>query len=93
MFEALEFPLERAIELRVGTKLVGECRRAGAPGQPHSGRRALLGLGSGDEYAGSAVFAWVAWQESMWKGESIDISKCRLLVGSFWSGFDSRITI
>ena len=57
---ASEFPLERPIELGVGTKLVGELRRAGAFGHPHSGTRVPLRAGSGDEYAGSAVFACVA---------------------------------
>lgn len=52
-----ESPLERPSELSVGTKLVGEVRRVGAPGQPHSGVRAGESYGSGDEYAGSAVFA------------------------------------
>jgi hypothetical protein len=45
------------MELRVGTKPVGEVRRAGALGQPHSGICVQLRAGSGDEYAGSAVFA------------------------------------
>ena len=38
------------------------------------------------------MFAWVAWQERMWKGESMEISKCRRLVGSTASGFDRRMT-
>ena len=57
---ASELPLERLIELNVGTRPVGDVRRAGAFGQPHSGTRALPTSGSGDEYAGSAVFACVA---------------------------------
>jgi hypothetical protein len=89
---ASEFPLERPMELRVGTKPVGEVRRVGALGHPHSGIRVPLIAGSGDEYAGSAVFAWVAWHERMWKGESIEISKCRLLDGSTASGFERRMT-
>jgi hypothetical protein len=48
------------MELSVGTKPVGEFRRAGALGHPHSGTRVPLSAGSGDEYAGSAVFACVA---------------------------------
>lgn len=39
------------------------------------------------------MFPCVALQERMWKGESIEISKCRRLVGSFSSVFDRRITI
>ena len=54
---ASELPLDRPIELKVGTKLVGELRRGGALGHPHSGTPAPLGAGSGEEYAGSAVFA------------------------------------
>jgi len=57
---ASEFPLERPRELNVGTKLVGELRRDGALGHPHSGTRVPLRAGSGDEYAGSAVLACVA---------------------------------
>lgn len=61
VFAASELPLDRLIELRVGTKpLVGDVRRAGALGHPHSGIRPLPRAGSGDEYAGSAVFACVA---------------------------------
>jgi hypothetical protein len=86
------FPLERPIELKVGAKPDGEVRRAGALGQPHSGIRVSFIAGSGDEYAGSAVFACVAWHERIWKGESIEISKCRLLDGSTASGFDRRMT-
>jgi hypothetical protein len=63
---ASELFLERLIELNVGTRPVGEVRRLGAFGQPHSGTCALLPTsGSGDEYAGSAVFACVAWQDRM----------------------------
>lgn len=83
---------ERPIELSVGTKPVGEVRRTGALGHPHSGTRVPPSTGPGDEYAGSAVFACVAWQDKMWKGESMEISKWRLLVGSAISGFDSRMT-
>ena len=54
-----ELPLDRN-ELKVGTKLVGEVLRTGAPGQPHSGILATAGSGSGDAYAGRAVFACVA---------------------------------
>lgn len=69
-----EFPRDRPTVLMVGTKLVGDIRRTGAPGQPHSGVRVSL-AGSGDEYAGSAVLAWVAWHDKIWNGESIEISK------------------
>ena len=89
---AFELPLERPIELNVGTKPEGEVRRIGALGQPHSGIRVPLDAGSGEEYAGSAVFACVAWHERMWNGESMEISKCRLFVGSTASGFERRIT-
>jgi len=89
---ALEVPLARPIELSVGTKLVGELRRIGALGQPHSGTRAPLRAGSGDEYAGNDVFACVAWHDRMWNGESMEISKCRLFVGSVASGFERRMT-
>jgi len=89
---ASEFPLERLIELNVGTRPGGEVRRTGALGHPHSGTPALPREGSGPEYAGSAVLACVAWQERTWNGESMEISKCRLLVGSFGSGFDKRMT-
>lgn len=60
MAAASEFPLDRFIELSVGTKPVGELRLAGAFGQPQSGIRVLPMVGSGLEYAGSAVFACVA---------------------------------
>jgi hypothetical protein len=49
--------------------------------------------GSGHEYAGSAVLAWVAWHDRMWNGESIEISKCRLFDASWGSGLESRMTI
>ena len=39
------------------------------------------------------MLAWVARQERMWKGESMDISKCRLFDGSATSGLDSLMTI
>ena len=39
------------------------------------------------------MFAWVARQERMLKGESIEISKWRRLVGSSVSGRERRITI
>lgn len=39
------------------------------------------------------MFACVARQERMWKGESMDISKCLRLDGSVASGFDNLITI
>lgn len=39
------------------------------------------------------MFAWVARQERMWKGESIDISKCLRFVGSATSGLESLNTI
>ena len=54
---ASESPLERPMELSVGTKPVGDVRRVGALGQPHSGICVPLIAGSGDEYAGRAVFA------------------------------------
>ena len=38
---ASELPLERLIELNVGTRPVGDIRRAGAFGHPHSGIRVL----------------------------------------------------
>jgi hypothetical protein len=60
MVAASELPLERPMELSVGTKPVGEVRRTGALGHPHSGTRVPLSAGSGDEYAGRAVFACVA---------------------------------
>lgn len=59
-FAASELPLDRLMELKVGTKPVGDVRRAGALGHPHSGTRVPPMAGSGDEYAGSAVFACVA---------------------------------
>lgn len=89
---ALEFPLERVMERNVGTMPIGRVCRTGALGQPHWDTRALPGTGSGDEYTGSAVFACVAWHERMWNGESMEISKCRLLVGLFASGFERRMT-
>jgi hypothetical protein len=46
---ASELFLERPIELRVGTKPVGEVRRTGALGHPHSGTRVPPMAGSGDE--------------------------------------------
>jgi hypothetical protein len=55
-----ESPLERPMELSVGTKPVGEVRRTGALGHPHSGTLVPLSAGSGEEYAGSDVFACVA---------------------------------
>jgi len=39
------------------------------------------------------MLAWVARQERMWKGESMEISKCRRLVGSPRSDLDSLMTI
>lgn len=87
-----ELSLDRVMELNVGTRPVGEVRRTGALGQPHSGTRALPREGSGPEYAGSAVFACVAWQERIWNGESMEISKCRRFVGSVASGRERRIT-
>lgn len=39
------------------------------------------------------MLACVAWQERMWKGESIEISKCRRLDGSWASGLERRMTI
>jgi hypothetical protein len=62
---ASELPLERLIELSVGTNPVGELRRTGALGHPHSGTPVPPSAGSGDEYAGRAVFACVAWHERM----------------------------
>jgi hypothetical protein len=44
-----ELPRERAIELSVGTKPVGEVRRTGAFGHPHSGTRVPPSAGSGEE--------------------------------------------
>jgi hypothetical protein len=87
-----EAPLDRPMEDSVGTKPAGEVRRTGALGHPHSGTCDPLIAGSGDEYAGSDVFACVAWHERIWKGESMEISKCRLLVGSVASGLERRIT-
>jgi hypothetical protein len=46
---ASELPLERPIELSVGTKPVGDVRRTGALGQPHSGTRVPESRGSGEE--------------------------------------------
>lgn len=89
---ASESPLERPMELKVGTKPVGELRRMGALGHPHSGIRVPPSAGSGDEYAGSAVLACVAWHERMWNGESMEISKCRRLVESVASGLERRMT-
>lgn len=57
---ASEPPLALDMELKVGTKLVGEVRRTGALGHPQSGIRVPLLAGSGDEYAGSEVLACVA---------------------------------
>jgi len=85
------FPLRR--ELRVGSRDDGEFLRLGAPGQPHSKCSVSRLTDSGEVYAGRAVFACVAWQERMLKGESIEISKCRRFVGSTASGLDKRITI
>ena len=84
-------PLRR--ELRVGSRDDGEFLRLGAPGQPHSKCSVSRLADSGEVYAGRAVFACVAWQERMLKGESIEISKCRRFVGSTASGLDKRITI
>jgi hypothetical protein len=85
--------LERPIEPIVGTRPPGgELRRMGALGHPHSGISSWEAAGSGDEYAGRAVFACVAWQERMWNGESMEISKCRLFDGSFLSGLERRMT-
>jgi hypothetical protein len=44
-----ESPREWPIELSVGTKPVGEFRRVGALGHPHSGTCEPLSAGSGDE--------------------------------------------
>ena len=70
-------------EFSVGTNDVGEFRRLAAPGQPQSYSEALVLPPSGELYAGSEIFAWVARHERMWKGESIEISKCLRLLGSF----------
>ena len=78
---------------KVGTREGGEFRRRAAPGHPHSYSEAGRLPPSGEPYAGNEMFAWVARQERMWKGESIEISKCLRLPGSFTSGFDNRMTI
>ncbi len=39
------------------------------------------------------MFAWVARQDRIWNGESIEISKCLRFVGSATSGFDNLMTI
>jgi hypothetical protein len=44
-----ELPRPRPTELNVGTKPVGEFRRAGALGHPHWGAPVPLCAGSGDE--------------------------------------------
>ncbi len=79
--------------LSVGRSEDGELRRRGAPGQPHDECSVRSVVDSGEEYAGRAMLAWVARQERMWKGESMEISKCRLLEGSATSGLDSLMTI
>lgn len=76
-------------------RLVGVLRRViGAPGQPQEYSSWMIaGSEDGSLYAGRKMFPCVALQERMWKGESIEISKCRRLFGSFSSTFDRRITI
>lgn len=76
-------------------QLVGALRRViGAPGQPQEYSSWITaGSEDGSLYAGRKMFPCVALQERMWKGESMEISKCRRFVGSFSSGFDRRITI
>jgi hypothetical protein len=90
------------VELLFGVKLLreGRCwlggvflRRNAAPGHPHSYSSAGEFPGPRDEYAGRDVLACVARHDRMLKGESMDISKCRRLFGSFSSGRESRITI
>lgn len=81
------------IEFRLGRSDEGEFRRRGASGHPHEECSVSKVVDSGDEYAGRAMFAWVARQERIWKGESIEISKCLRFVGSVTSGFDNLITI
>ncbi len=39
------------------------------------------------------MLAWVARHDRMWKGESMEISKCRRFDGSVSSGLERRITI
>ena len=79
--------------LSVGTYEVGELRRRGALGQPHSYSEVPLEADSGLVYAGNDVFACVARHDRMWKGESMEISKCLRLPGFSASGLERRITI
>lgn len=76
-------------------RLVGALRRViGAPGQPQEYSSWMIaGSEDGSLYAGRKMFPCVALQDRMWKGESIEISKCRRFVGSFSSVLDRRITI
>ena len=89
--EALALP--RARPFSEGSSDDGEFLLRGAPGQPQEECSVRRVVDSGDEYAGKAMLAWVARQERMWKGESMEISKCLRLLGSFTSGFDSLSTI
>jgi hypothetical protein len=67
--------------------------RNAAPGHPHSYSSAAELPVPPHEYAGRDVFACVARHDRILKGESMDISKCRRLFGSFSSGRDNLITI
>ena len=67
--------------------------RIAAPGQPHSYSSVEPGADVPELYAGRDVLACVARHDKMLRGESMDISKCRLLFGSFSSGLDKRMTI
>jgi hypothetical protein len=64
-----------------------------APGHPQSYSSAGELPMPPDEYAGRDVLACVARHDRMLKGESMDISKCRRVFGSFSSGRDNLITI